>query len=471
MRPTNLYQWLRTLHVVCADLVAVCASVFTAVLLRIAWGGSFDPSDKAAYYRSFGCLLLFPMTYALFGQYSPVAHNPVREVRQLTKATTLVFVMFAVLLFFLKAGPAYSRAAFLGAWILTLVLVPCARAAIRKIFSRSSWWSYPVAVFGTYDSAQQLIEGLQAQPETGLRPAAAFLTEGHRGETIHGVPILDRYTSAPLYARRLKLNRAIVLLSDIPVSGLPRMLESYANVFSHVYLMPGLGGLSSFGVQALDICDGVALELRRSLLLPRSRFTKRVVDIAVSAVLLIVLFPVLLVIALLIRLESPGGILFAHRRIGQGGRKFKMWKFRTMYSNSADILKEHLRRNPIEEQHWRQNMKLRKDPRITRLGAILRKTSVDELPQLWNVLCGDMSLVGPRPIVSDEVNKYGEWFGLYCLVVPGLTGLWQVSGRSRTSYERRVELDTYYVRNWSPWLDVYLLARTVPTVLQGEGAY
>jgi Undecaprenyl-phosphate galactose phosphotransferase WbaP len=252
---------------------------------------------------------------------------------------------------------------------------------------------------------------------------------------------------------------------------LTRGLEEHANVFSHVYVMPGLKGFSSFGMETQDIGSGVALEIRRSLLIPSHQLMKRTIDILASGALLILTLPFMALITFLIRLESPGDVFFGHRRIGHGGRKFKMWKFRSMYVNGAEILRKYLAEHPEEEAYWRENMKLRNDPRITPLGAILRKTSLDELPQLWNVLRGEMSLVGPRPIVNEEVTKYGERFGLYCRVLPGLTGLWQVSGRSTTTYERRVELDTYYVRNWSPWLDIYLLARTLRTVLMGDGAY
>jgi lipopolysaccharide/colanic/teichoic acid biosynthesis glycosyltransferase len=148
-----------------------------------------------------------------------------------------------------------------------------------------------------------------------------------------------------------------------------------------------------------------------------------------------------------------------------------MWKFRSMRRDANRILEEYLRDHPELRVEWQEKHKLRNDPRVTRVGRILRKTSLDELPQLWNVLRGDMSLVGPRPIVADEVTKYSEWFDLYCRVVPGLTGLWQVSGRSDTNYQKRVDLDSYYVRNWSPWFDIYLLACTFRVVLEGEGAY
>ena len=171
------------------------------------------------------------------------------------------------------------------------------------------------------------------------------------------------------------------------------------------------------------------------------------------------------------KLSSRGPVLYANDRIGRDGKRFKMWKFRSMFINSAAVLDEHLDANPDLREQWETNLKLKYDPRITRIGRFIRKTSLDELPQLWNVIKGEMSLVGPRPILLEEQSRYGEYFRIYTSVSPGITGLWQVSGRSNTSYEERLQLVAYYVHNWSLWLDIYLLLRTVRIVLFGRGAY
>jgi Undecaprenyl-phosphate galactose phosphotransferase WbaP len=176
-------------------------------------------------------------------------------------------------------------------------------------------------------------------------------------------------------------------------------------------------------------------------------------------------------IGILILLDSGGPVLFSQIRIGRNGTKFKLYKFRTMAQNADQLLQTYLEKSPALKSEWLATHKLQNDPRITRLGALLRKTSLDELPQLWNILIGDMSIVGPRPIVDAEVEKYGTCFDLYKQVRPGLTGLWQVSGRSNTSYQRRVELDEYYIRNRSLKLDLEILWKTVFVVLRKTGAY
>lgn len=179
----------------------------------------------------------------------------------------------------------------------------------------------------------------------------------------------------------------------------------------------------------------------------------------------------LVLISILIVLDSKGSVFYTQTRIGKGAHRFKAFKFRSMVMNADQILQQYLDESPEQKAEWLATHKLKRDPRITRVGAILRKLSLDELPQFWNILIGDMSLVGPRPIVAEEINKYGKCFELYIQARPGLTGLWQVSGRSDTSYKRRVELDEYYLLNRSLKLDILILLKTVSVVLNHNGAY
>jgi Undecaprenyl-phosphate galactose phosphotransferase WbaP len=202
----------------------------------------------------------------------------------------------------------------------------------------------------------------------------------------------------------------------------------------------------------------------------KNRIT-RALDIALILLAAPYIALAFLVIAILIKFDSPGPVFFRQTRIGQFGRKFTVYKFRTMAQNAEQVLQEYLSRSPELLAEWTADHKLKQDPRVTRLGAFLRKSSLDELPQLWNIFIGDMSLVGPRPIVDAEVEKYGKCFDLYIQVRPGLTGLWQVSGRNNTTYERRVQLDEYYVRNRSVKLYFEILLKTVVVVLKEDGAY
>ena len=203
----------------------------------------------------------------------------------------------------------------------------------------------------------------------------------------------------------------------------------------------------------------------------RYRVIKRVGDILLVTISSPIVLLVLGVIAAAVKLSSPGPVFYSHRRIRKGGSFFSMWKFRTMCINSTEVLEDHLARHPEARAEWNKTHKLRNDPRITRIGNFLRRYSLDELPQFWNVLAGQMSLVGPRPIVAAEVEKYGDCFDCYCRVKPGLTGLWQVSGRSTVSYEKRISLDCEYVKRWSLMRDVWILLKTFSSVLKQDGTF
>ena len=203
----------------------------------------------------------------------------------------------------------------------------------------------------------------------------------------------------------------------------------------------------------------------------RYRVLKRVLDIVLIVVSLPVTLLILSAISLVVLLSTPGPVFYSHRRLGRHGAFFSMWKFRTMCENSAEVLEEYLLRHPHARAEWSRTHKLRFDPRVTRVGRLMRQYSLDELPQLWNVFTGQMALVGPRPIVAAEVEKYAEGFRFYCRVKPGLTGLWQVSGRSELSYPQRVALDCDYVDRWSLRRDFIILVRTLRSVVNQDGAY
>lgn len=202
-----------------------------------------------------------------------------------------------------------------------------------------------------------------------------------------------------------------------------------------------------------------------------SGWEKTAVDIALSVVAILVSLPLFVIIPLLIKITSRGPVFYGHRRIGKNGRPITIWKFRSMFADADERLKSILNEDVAAKDEWDRNFKLHNDPRITPLGRFLRRTSLDELPQLFNVLLGEMAIVGPRPIVEDEIRFYGARYGLISRVKPGITGLWQVSGRSDTGYERRVSMDCHYVLNWNPWMDFRIIIHTVFSVLLMRGAY
>jgi Undecaprenyl-phosphate galactose phosphotransferase WbaP len=220
-----------------------------------------------------------------------------------------------------------------------------------------------------------------------------------------------------------------------------------------------------------DVGGIIGLEVTRQLLRPSAQFAKRALDLAITIAFAPFALPLVALMAVLIRLESSGPALYANERIGYRGRTFKAWKLRSMVVNGDEVLRRYLNDHPEEKQTWQSKQKLKRDPRLTGIGRFLRKTSIDEIPQFWNVLKGDMSVVGPRPFLESQVEMYGPSFQLYKQVRPGITGLWQVSGRNHLTFKERVQLDAYVIQNWSVWMDIYILARTISVVLTAKGAY
>jgi lipopolysaccharide/colanic/teichoic acid biosynthesis glycosyltransferase len=242
--------------------------------------------------------------------------------------------------------------------------------------------------------------------------------------------------------------------------------------FPHVLLMPELGGLQSAWVSTRDLGGVLGLEIKKNLLLPRNRRIKRALDYAICVPVFLFTLPLLGLLALAVVIVSPGSPIYRQKREGVGGRKFDMLKLRTMHPDAEARLERHLAASPVSRQEWEKYFKLRDDPRVLPvIGNFIRRSSLDELPQLWNILRGDMSLVGPRPFPDYHLQNYDPGFlALRRSVATGLTGLWQVELRSDGDIGAQQELDTYYIRNWSLWLDFYILVKTFATVLTGKGA-
>ncbi len=459
---------LVSLLLAACDVTAVAAAWWLAVQGRLLAGGVLSPE---LYWRLWPGLALFVAAYAAQGLYPGFGLNPVEELRRTTVSTSLVHLVLGAATFLVRGGEAYSRAAFLVAWSLALVLVPLGRAVARHLFCRSRWWGYPVLVLGAGRTGEMLARTLRQAPGLGLRPVAFLDDDPAKPARVAGLPVLGGTELAPRVAREAGIRHVLVAMPGAGRERLLQIVERYGSSFPHLLVVPDLFGLSSLWVAARDLQGTVALEVRQQLLLPGPRLLKRVLDLVATVALGLVSLPLVALLAVAIKLDSPGPVFFGQVRVGRGGRPFRAWKFRTMVQDAEQVLQRYLRDSPELRDEWARDQKLRNDPRVTRVGRFLRRTSLDELPQVWNVLRGEMSLVGPRPIVQEEVAKYGPAFPLYAQVLPGITGLWQVSGRNETTYEERVELDSYYVRNWSPWLDLYILARTAWVVVTGKGAY
>jgi len=321
-------------------------------------------------------------------------------------------------------------------------------------------------------------EGLSSHPPNApidiTTPSSAFPVRSSnfpRGKfaEVEGVPLVGDLSLAPLLAKKLKIPYAIVAMPGQPSSTLLSIVERVGGQFSHLLLIPDLFGFATLGVPAKSVGSVLGVEVRQQLLLPAPRLAKRVLDVSFTLVGSVFIFPFLLLIALLIKLDSKGPVFYMQKRLGRDNRHFMAAKFRTMHGDGEARLKQVLEADPELRKEYEVFHKLRKDPRVTRIGRVLRKFSLDEFPQLWNVIRGDMSLVGPRPYIERELPEMGGNEKLILRATPGMTGMWQVSDRNASSFAWRVQVDVHYVRNWSPWLDIYILAKTVGVVVRGSG--
>jgi len=460
--------WFMLVTLLVTDAFSLTLSGFTSVSLRLYLDGQFDP---VIYWQLWPLTGLFLFTYALSGLYPGVAISPIEELRRVVLSTSILYMSLGSAVFLFRDLALYSRAAFLMAWALSVALVLLARYLLRVVCARQAWWGYPVLIMGAGKTGKMVVQMLDRRPELGLKPIAVLDDDPEKWGLLSGVPVMGSLAMAPSLAQKHSIPYAIVAMPGVPRFRLLYLLERYGRTFPHLLIIPDLFGMASLWVSARDLGGMLGLEVRQQLLLPTPRLVKRLLDRGLSILIGILLLPLIGLIAGLVFLESPGSPFYGQTRIGHNRRPFIAWKFRSMVPNADQALNQYLAQHPELREGWERDHKLKRDPRITPIGRFLRRTSLDELPQLWNVFCGEMSLVGPRPIVEAEVWRYRDKFELYTQVLPGITGLWQISGRNNISYDERVNLDAYYVRNWSVWLDIYILIRTVWVVLRADGAY
>jgi lipopolysaccharide/colanic/teichoic acid biosynthesis glycosyltransferase len=304
----------------------------------------------------------------------------------------------------------------------------------------------------------------------GFRPVA-FLDDhpGKWNTIVESVPVAGPLALAADFENRA--HAAIVMLADLPKSDVPQLLHELN--FARTIVVPDLPRVATLWITARQFGGSIGFEVKKNLLLPRNLLLKASMDRALAFALFIMTLPVVGIAAVWIKLSSRGPAFYRQTREGLGGARIHVWKLRTMRMDGERILEQWLEKHPEDREQWQRHYKLRRDPRVLPgIGTLLRRTSLDELPQLWSIVRGEMSLVGPRPLPDYHLECFtAEFRELRTRVLPGLTGLWQVTTRSAGDAESIETLDTYYIRNWSPWLDLYILARTVTAVALARGAY
>jgi Undecaprenyl-phosphate galactose phosphotransferase WbaP len=414
-------------------------------------------------------ILLLPLIQHQIGLYPGYLLGPVERLRRRTLATLAVFGGL-VAWDYLVARGIFSRGVLLATFVFAILLPPLAEAALRRVLVRRGRWGIPVVMAGAGRVGAALARKLLDDPHLGLVPIA-FLdnSPGLWRSAIQGVPVAGPLALAPDLEARAEA--AILCLGDLSKQDAAALIEDLR--FPRVLVVPDLAGIASLWITARDLGGCLGLEIRNNLLVRRNHVLKTFMDQAIALPLFLASLPLMAAAALWIKLTSRGPAFYKQMREGLDGQRIPVWKLRTMRLDGDRLLEEWFERHPDDEEHWRRHFKLREDPRVLPgIGRLLRRTSLDELPQLWSVLKGEMSLVGPRPLPDYHLEQFPpEFRALRTRVLPGLTGLWQISVRSDGDLDLQKALDTFYIRNWSPWLDLYILARTVAAVLLARGAY
>jgi len=454
-------QWMTALTLLATDVVAFLSVIGLFNLLAYSTAPSYAVGIGSS-------SLLAPVLIAAFvvlGLYKHTRMHPADEMRRASQVTLTVGWTAALAVY--AAGGALSVAAtFAVIGLMGAVTVPVCRGLFRVVCAQADWWGQSAVVVGGADEVEAVVDTLRRWPEIGLRPVAVLTDEPF------DTPLWSGPTSSALHvAAQHDIPCAIVAQPKLNADAHDRLIAQYSKFFDTVLVVPDVKkgaaalwrtgrahqGLVGYGVSHFELQVG-------------ARVVKRAVDLLGAVILTVLAAPLLLTIAALIKLDSRGGVFYRQDRMGREGRCFSVLKFRTMHTNADEVLATVLAEDDALRREYEEFHKLQDDPRVTRVGRVLRRYSLDELPQLLNVIRGEMSLVGPRAYMPKELPKMKNLARIVLQTPPGITGLWQVSGRNALSFERRVDLDVHYFKNWSPWLDLYLLIRTVPVVLSGEGA-
>ena len=383
--------------------------------------------------------------------YPAMPVGPAEELRRLFLNALLLHVGLAAVIGFAR-NTDFSRVAIVLAGLVTACTAQMFRDGVRALLKRRGLAQIPVLLSGEGPVADRVARSLARSAYYGLEVVR------HAGD--------NRSVATVAKAHGI---RVLLACQD------PRIfrvqLEEFVKWFHHIEYLPTSEAFPVADGRAIAI-DGIGgLEMVNQVRMKAQHLEKGVLDRMLAAVIFLCALPCFLVVPVLIKLTSRGPVFYRAKRLGKDGRPIRIWKFRSMYADADARLQSLLEGDPALREEFERDFKLKDDPRVTPLGRILRKTSIDELPQLLNVFTGEMALIGPRPIVEKEIPYYGKAFGIFSSVKPGITGLWQCSGRSDCDYVERVALDVRYVLNWSPWLDIWIVFRTAAAVLKMKGSY
>lgn len=462
-----------SLFIVDAIVLFLCISIgFFIVNLFSPSNINFRSFVNYTFYLPF-ILIIF----ACVGLYPGIMNSPTEEVKKFFFCTcfSVIGIILTIFIsdtnnnqlidFIVKDSEDFAVSIALLITIpISTVLLPGFREFAKHTFGKFKWWGVPAVIYTTDNKGDFIINKLIHNKYLGYHPAIIINSNAKEDSLYQGIPVYPPKADILELIKQYQIKQAVICDYDGDRS---HIMASYRYTIS---VAKNQNTFTSTQ-QLKDIAGVIGFASIHNLTFKRSLFLKRLLDILIILLLSPIWLPIFLLLCILTKCTSKGPIFYGHKRIGQNGKEIKCWKFRSMCINSQEMLEQILATDPVRKAEWEKDRKFIDDPRVTKFGKFLRKTSLDELPQLFNILFGDMSLVGPRPVTEPELVKYGEYKDYVLSVTPGLTGMWQISGRSDTGYEERISFDTFYIQNWSIWLDIWILIKTVWVVLKGKGAY
>jgi Undecaprenyl-phosphate galactose phosphotransferase WbaP len=477
LRVANLGRWkpawksrLVPAVLVLADFVLALLVCGSASLLQRIWGTG--PLSEVTAVAIVPVIAAWLGLRALFELYPGYGLDSAEQLRRHTYATLATLAILAVFALSFQVGQLISRLLVALVFLGLLVLAPFVQHLMKWAMNEVGAWGKPMVVLSYKQAGEHVVDLLKEQWTLGYDPVAVFDYRLDPVETSSEDASAQQAISEVVnLAREHCADTAILAMPHTRREHLVKLVKTVSLSFRRVLVVPNLIGLTNSAVVARDLAGIFAVEIKYNLLNPWALRAKRGVDLVATVIGGALLIPLLLILALLVCLESGTPVFYKDWRMGKDGKLFPCIKFRTMVSDAEALLQRMLQEDAISREEYSKYHKLRNDPRVTRVGRFLRRTSLDELPQLWNVLRGEMSLVGPRPYLPRESQEIGVAQNEILRVSPGITGPWQVAGRNDTLFSERVETDVCYVRDWSIWLDIVLLARTLKSLLFSRAAY
>lgn len=356
--------------------------------------------------------------------------------------------------------------------IISFLFLIFSRYIVKKIFERFGVLQIPILIIGAGKTAEILAKCILDDVGMGYKVIGLLEDNNVEDGILKKFPVLGGFADAESVIKKTGVQNLLIAAPGLEQVTLVKLIDAVQPLVKSVGVVPNLVGVPMSGVEIESLLNEkiMILYLKNNLVKPVNKLLKIFFEIILTVISIVIFSPVLCIIALLIYLDSKGPIIYDGKRVGQGEKEFKCYKFRSMYVNGEEILANYLQNNNDKLQEWQIFHKLNDDPRVTLVGKFLRKTSLDELPQIFNVLMGHMSLVGPRPYLKNEIKEMGEAKNIILLAKPGITGYWQVNGRSDVSFEERVKMDCWYVKNWSLWIDLLIIFKTIKVVINKTGA-